>query len=57
MKSLISFPLEAGGSVLIEVEEEAGGSVTRGLHPSDVIEAAGNSFDAAIERSSPRRSP
>ena len=53
MKRLISFPLEAGGNVLIEVEEEPGGSVTRGLHPSDVIEAAGNSFDAAIEAIKP----
>ena len=49
MKRLVSFPLEAGGNVLIEVEEEAGGSVTRGLRPSDVVEAAGNSFEAAIE--------
>jgi hypothetical protein len=53
VKRLVSFPLEAGGNVMIEVEEEAGGSVMRGLHPSDVIEAAGNSFEAAIEAIKP----
>ena len=36
MKRLISFPLEAGGNVLIEVEEGES-PLTRGLHPSEVI--------------------
>jgi hypothetical protein len=31
MKHLISLPLEAGGNVLIEVEDEGRGAVTRGL--------------------------
>lgn len=53
MKRLVSFPLEAGGNVLIEVEEEGGASITRGLHPSDMVEAVGNSFDAAIEAIKP----
>jgi Trypsin-co-occurring domain 1 len=53
VKRLISFPLETGGSVLIEVEEEAGVGVTRGLHPSDVVETVGNSFEAAIEAIKP----
>jgi hypothetical protein len=53
MKRLISFPLETGGNVLIEVEEEAGAAVTRGLHPSDVIETVGNSFEAALEAIKP----
>ena len=48
MKRLISFPLEGGGSVLLEVEEEAGPAVTRGLHPSDVIETVANSFEATL---------
>jgi hypothetical protein len=46
---VISFPLESGGSVLIEMEEEAGVGVTRGLHPSHVIETVGNSFEAGLE--------
>jgi hypothetical protein len=53
MKRLISFPLEAGGSVMIEVEDAVGGTVTRGLHPSDVIETVGNSFEAALEAVKP----
>ena len=53
MKRLISFPLEAGGSVLIEVEEGAGATVTRGLHPGDVVETVSNTFDAAIEAIKP----
>ena len=48
MKRLISVPLAAGGSVLLEVEEEAGTAVTRGLHAGEVAEAAGNSFEAAF---------
>jgi hypothetical protein len=53
VKRLISFPLEAGGNVLIEVEEEAGGAVTRGLRPSEVVETVGKSFEAAIEAIKP----
>jgi hypothetical protein len=48
LKRLISFPLEAGGNVLIETEAEAGTAVTRGLRPSEVIETVGTSFEAAL---------
>ena len=55
MKRLISFPLEAGGSVLIEAEAEAepGATVTRTLHPGDVIETARNTFETALEAIKP----
>jgi len=53
VKRLISYPLASGGNVLIEAEEAAGGPVTRGLHPSEVIETVGNSFEAAIEAIKP----
>jgi len=53
VKRLISFPLEAGGNVLIEVEEESGATVTRALHPRDVVETVSNTFDAAIEAIKP----
>ena len=53
MKRLISFPLEAGGSVLIEVEEESGATVTRALHPGDVVEVVSSTFEAAIEAIKP----
>ena len=52
MKRLISFPLEAGGNVLIEVEED-GGPLTRGLHPSEVVETIGATFEAALEAIKP----
>src|SRR6267142_2228517 len=48
VKRLISFPLECRGSVQLEVEEEAGAAVTRGLHPSDVVETVANSFESTL---------
>jgi hypothetical protein len=53
VKRLVSYPLEAGGSILIEVEDASGGPVTRGLRPDQVVEAVGNSFEAAIEAIKP----
>jgi hypothetical protein len=53
MKRLISYPLEAGGSVLIEVEDGIAGPVTRGLHPSDVVETIGGSLETALEAIGP----
>ena len=53
MKRLISFPFEPGGNVLIEVDDEGGTTVTRGLRPSDAVEAAGRSFEAALEAIKP----
>jgi hypothetical protein len=34
---------------LIEAEEGAGSAVTRGLHPGEIIETVGTSFETAIE--------
>jgi hypothetical protein len=48
VKRLISFPLEGGGTVQVEIEEEAGLPVTRGLHPAEVVETVANSFEAAL---------
>ena len=53
MKRLISFPLESGGTVQVEVEEEGGLPVTRGLHPAEVVETVTNSFEAALEAIKP----
>jgi hypothetical protein len=52
VKRLISFPLESGGTVQVEVEEETGLPVTRGLHPVDVVETV-NSFEAALDAIKP----
>jgi hypothetical protein len=53
VKRLMSFPLEGGGTVQVEVEEEVGLPVTRGLHPADVVETVANSFEAALEAVKP----
>ena len=53
MKRLISFPLESGGTVQVEVEEETGLPVTRGLHPADVVGTVATSFEAALEAIKP----
>ena len=53
MKRLIAFPLDAGGNVLIEVEEEGGSPLTRGLHPSEVVETVSATFEAALEAIKP----
>jgi hypothetical protein len=45
--------IRSGKFGLIEVEEAPGGPVTRGLHPSEVIETVGNSFEAVIEAIKP----
>lgn len=49
MKRLVSFPLEDGGSVVVEAEGDADGTVTRGLMAGGVVQAAGSSFEAAVE--------
>jgi hypothetical protein len=49
MTHLASFPLEAGGNVLIEVEQMAAAPITRGLHSGDAIEAISHSFEAALD--------
>jgi hypothetical protein len=53
VKRLISYPLANGGNVLVEVEEGAEAPVTRGLHPADMVEAVGNTFEAALEAIKP----
>jgi hypothetical protein len=53
VKRLINFPLESGNSVQIEVDSEGPEAVSLGLHPADVIEATGNTFEAAIEAIKP----
>jgi hypothetical protein len=53
VKRVISYPLDAGGSVLIEVEEDGGATVTRGLHPAEVVETVANTFESALEAIKP----
>jgi len=54
MKRLIEFPLEAGGSIVIEVDEpEPEGGVVRVARPGEVAEQARETFEAALERLKP----
>jgi hypothetical protein len=54
MRRLVEFPLDEGGSVLVEVDDVApDGPVTRGLRDQRVTEAAQHSFEQAISRVQP----
>src|SRR3712207_764898 len=59
MMRLLEYPLEAGGSVLIQVEDGHGGDteVTRGWGERDrrVVEQARESFEQAAARVQPAR--
>jgi len=55
---LVEFPIEGGGTVLVEVADTAGdGPVTRGLRPGQaagrIAEESHHSFEGAVERVQP----
>jgi NTP-dependent ternary system trypsin peptidase co-occuring protein len=55
MKRLIEFPLDEGGSVLIEVEESPAGPVTRGIGKdrAALVEQADKTFEDATAAVTP----
>ncbi len=55
MKRLIEFPLDEGGSVLVEVDEAPGGPVMRGLgrDRSTLVEKADKTFEDATSAVTP----
>ena len=54
MSSIVEFPLDAGGTVLVDVDEVARiGSVRRGIAPSELITRADQSVEAAFARVKP----
>ena len=53
MKRIISMPLQAGGTVELEIEDSATGPVMRGGAPPPVIDKAAGSFEAALARVKP----
>jgi len=55
MGELVEFPLEDGGSLLIEVHPTAppGQPVTRGLDGAEVTERARRTFEDAVDRVQP----
>jgi hypothetical protein len=53
MKRLIEYPLQDGGTLLIEVDEPDSGGVSRAARFGDVSEKAQQTFETAIERVRP----
>jgi len=54
MKRLIEFPLQDGGSIVVEVDEPASeGGVTRAARPGEIAARASQTFEAALERIQP----
>lgn len=54
MKRLIEFPLEDGGTVLVESDEpETRGPVVRGSSPSEMVEKAEQTFETALDKIKP----
>jgi hypothetical protein len=54
MKRLVEFPLEDGGSIIVEVEGTAGGAgVMRGVRQDEIVDRAKQSFETALERLKP----
>ncbi|MFP5264098.1 MAG: CU044_2847 family protein [Blastocatellia bacterium] len=54
MKRLVEFPLEDGGSMVVEVEDPAPGVGTlRGAHPVEVAERAAQTFETSLAKIKP----
>jgi hypothetical protein len=54
VKRLVEFPLEEGGSILVEVDEpESESGLTRAGRPSEIPAEAGQTFESALERLRP----
>jgi Trypsin-co-occurring domain 1 len=54
LKRLIEFPLDAGGSVLVEIEEiEPEGGVIRAARPAELATKAIQTFESALETIKP----
>ena len=54
MRRLVEFPLQDGGSVVVEVDDDgAGAGVTRGWPDRRVVEQAQQSFEQAVGRVQP----
>jgi hypothetical protein len=53
MGQLVEFPLETGGSVLVDVTGHHTGPVTRSLKGTEVVERARQTFEEAVGRVQP----
>jgi hypothetical protein len=54
VSKVVEFPLESGGSVLVDVDESSrDGALRRGLGPTELFERADKSVEAAFARVQP----
>ncbi len=54
MKRLIEFPVQAGGQLLVEVDEpESPGGMVRAARPGEVAEQAQQTFEDALDKIKP----
>jgi hypothetical protein len=54
MKRLIEFPLEQGGSIIVEVDEpESEGGMVRAARPGEIAAKASQTFEDVIEHVQP----
>lgn len=53
MKRILQMPLEAGGTVELEIDDNSSSSVMRGSGPLPIIEKTAGSFEAAVARVKP----
>lgn len=57
MKRLIEFPLEGGGTILVEVEQpEVEGGLVPAAKPGQLVKKTANTFEEALERIKPAAS-
>jgi Trypsin-co-occurring domain 1 len=53
MKRLIEFPLEQGGSIIVEVDAPEGGGMVRAARPGEIAVKVTQTFESALERIRP----
>jgi Trypsin-co-occurring domain 1 len=53
VSELVEFPLESGGTVLVDVAPASGGPVRRGLSPEGLASRADQTLEAAFARVKP----
>jgi hypothetical protein len=53
MKRLIEFPLESGGTIVVETDEPVAGGVGRAGRDGEIAEKAANTFESTLDRLQP----
>jgi len=54
MKQLVEFPIEGGGTVIVEVDEpEPEGGLVRAARPGEIVARSSQTFQEAVDRARP----